>query len=428
MKASISPTRPAHPTPDLVKALWFLCLVAMVVVMTAVQTVAEPIEHLTLDHAIAIAERMHPDIAEAQAMAQAADAQARQAGSLPNPELIGRVEAAPLRGDTLGQADYLAGVSQTVPLGRRLSQARRVETLQRDRRLAAVEARRLEVHRAVHSAFATALYQEQAANNHSALMESAERSVALARARIDAGDATPELLARAEFESARVRREWQRSLTSRELALSTLAATLGEPGLRIVSLSGELEATFAIPTLESIAQDLEQHPFMTESQADVAVSRARVDQAKAGRIPDIRVEALYRRVESNRQNALDFAVSVPLPLFDRNRGRIQAAEAEHVAAEARSRSTALALERRFRESHARLYAALLDVQMLRNELLPRVEAVLRAYEARFAAGDIALLELLTIRREWAEVQMDHLESLRDALHAWGELQMVIAAH
>jgi outer membrane protein, heavy metal efflux system len=139
------------------------------------------------------------------------------------------------------------------------------------------------------------------------------------------------------------------------------------------------------------------------------------------------VEALYRRVESNRQNALDLGVSVPLPLFDRNRGRIEAAQAEFMAAEARSRSTGLALERRFRESHARLNAALLDVQMLRNELLPRVEAVLRAYEARFAAGDIALLELLVIRREWAEVQMDHLESLRDALHAWGELQMVIAA-
>jgi outer membrane protein, heavy metal efflux system len=398
----------------------------MLLAVATFEVIAEPIENLTLLQAIAIAERMHPDIAEARALVQAAEAQARQAGSRPNPELIGRVEAAPFSGNTLGQADYLSGAAQTVPLGRRLSEARRVENLQRDRWIVAIESRRLEVHRLVHSAFATALYQEQAARTQSTLMEDAERTVALARARIDAGDTTPELLARAELESARVRREWQRSLAWHEQALASLAATLGQPGTRIASLSGELETTLEIPTLEWIANDLAQHPAIAEARADVAAYRARVDLAQASRIPDIRVEALYRRMESSRKDAFDLGVSVPLPLFDRNQGRIRAAQAESEAAEARSRSIVVALEQRLRESHSRLKAALLDVQSLRADVLPRMTAVLHAYEARFAAGDIALLELLTVRRESAELRMEYLEALRGSFEAWGDLRSLIS--
>jgi outer membrane protein, heavy metal efflux system len=396
-------------------------------VLAAMELIASPIENLSLDQAIAIAEEMHPDIAEARALVQAAEGQAQQAGSRPNPELIGRVEAAPFRGDTIGQADYLAGAAQIVPLGRRLSQARRVETLERDRWLRAVESRRLEVHRAVHGAFAAALYQERAANAQSALRDAADRTVDLARARLAAGDATPDLLARAELESARVRREWQRCVALQEQALASLAAALGQRGIRIVSLAGELEATLEIPTLQSITHDLAQHPAMAEAQADVAAYRARVDLARANRIPDLRVEALYRRVESSRQDAVDLGVSVPLPLFDRNQGRIRVAQAELEAAEARSRSTAVALDRRVRELHTRLQAALLDSQVLRADVLPRMQGVLRAYEARFDAGDIALLELLAVRRESAEVQMEFLESLRNAFEAWGDLRLLLAA-
>lgn len=408
------------------RELRLVCLSYLVLATAALQLMAEPIEDLTLGQAIASAEQMHPDIAEAQALAQAAEDQARQAGTLPNPELIGRIEAAPLRGNTLGQADYFAGVAQTIPLGRRLSQARRVEILERNRWLASTKARAVELRRAVHSAFATALYQEQAARTQSELQAGAERTVAITRAQVNAGDVTPDELARAELESARVRQEWRRSLAMREQALASLAATIGQPGIEIRSLSGNLETVIELPTIESIARNLAEHPAIAVAQADLAAHSARVDLAEARRIPDIRVEALYRRMESSRQDAFDLGISMPFPLFDRNQGRLRAARAELDAAEARSRSAAISVEGRFRESYARLRVALLDVETLRTEVVPRAETVLRAYEARFAAGAIALSELLPVRREWAAIQLDYLETLRDTLEAWGDLHASFA--
>src|SRR5687768_4960612 len=95
---------------------------------------------LTLGDALALAERHHPDLAEARALLDAAEGRARQAGLFPNPEAIARIESAPLRGRTTGDAEYLAGVAQTIPLGPRLSKAKQAEQLEREKQVHAVEA------------------------------------------------------------------------------------------------------------------------------------------------------------------------------------------------------------------------------------------------------------------------------------------------
>lgn len=47
--------------------------------------------------------------------------------------------------------------------------------------------------------------------------------------------------------------------------------------------------------------------------------------------------------------------------------------------------------------------------------------VLLAVEARHAAGDLSLSELLPTRRDAAAADLAHLESLRDVMRAWAEL-------
>jgi len=155
--------------------------------------------------------------------------------------------------------------------------------------------------------------------------------------------------------------------------------------------------------------------------AAVRVRQAQVDLAKAERIPDVRVEALYRRLEASKENAFDIGLMIPLPLFDRNQGRLREARAEVAAAEARSRSTQNALRVRLHDAHAQLTTALANSRALNADVLPRADLVLKATEARFAAGDIGLAELLPVRRDWAAVRLTYLESLRDVMQAWAQV-------
>lgn len=380
-------------------------------------------ETLTLEQALDLAERLQPELAEAKALVQAAEGRAQQAGAYPNPTAIARVESAKISGNTSGEPEYLAGISQSIPLGNRLSKARDAEQLERDRRRQELEVRRRDLRKRVHSAFATALYQAQAFQMQEHIAGSLEKFVATTKARVGAGDALKEDLDRAEMELLRAQVEVRRSDAMRRHAMVDLKAAIGDPTLSVETLTGTLDTAFEFPTLEALVSNLSNSPEALLAGAELRAREAQVDVAKAERIPDVRVEALYRRLQATQENSFDVGVSIPIPLFDRNQGRLRAARAELAAAEARLRMTQNALTIRLQEAHAQLTTALANSRALKTEILPRANSVLEANEARFEAGDISLAELLPVRRDWAAVQMTYLESIRDVMQAWSELRM-----
>ena len=400
-----------------------LALVSLL--FTNAHAATNELEALTLEQAFELAEQRQPDLAEARALIEATDGRAKQAGAFPNPEAVARMESAPFRGRTAGEAEYLAGVAQPIPLGSRLSKAQEAERLERERRVRELDVRLREVRKRVHSAFATWLYQERAFQTQTEIARSVENGVATAKARVEAGDALPEDVARAEMELARARVELKRAESLREQALRALSAAIGDPAMSVKSLAGTLDATFEIPTLEALAASLPSHPALSAADAATRVQNARVDLAKAERIPDVKVELLYRRLEAEKRDAFDVGVSIPLPLFDRNRGKLSEARAEVAAAEARSRATQNALSVRLHEAHAQLATALANSRTLNADVLPRADIVLKSAEARFAAGDIGLTELLPVRRDWAAMQLAYIESLHDVMQAWAEVRALV---
>lgn len=380
------------------------------------------LESLTLEQALEMAERRQPQLAEARALVEAAAGRAQQAGAFPNPEAIVGAQQIPFSSDSSNQREYVAGIAQPIPLGGRLGKAREAELLDREVRVRGLEVTRRDLRKRVHSAFATALYQEKAFQTQSQIAQSVEKVAATTKARVDAGDAVPEELARMEMEFARAKVEVQRSQSLRGQAMLGLAAAIGDSRLSVKSLAGSLDTTFEIPTLESLAANLSAQPEFALADASLRASSARIDLAKAERIPDVKVEVLYHRLEATKEDTFDIGLSIPLPLFNRNQGKLREARAEAAAAEARSRSTQNDLAFRLHESYAQLTSALASSRAFRSEILARADIVLRSAEARHAAGDISLSELLPVRRDWSAVQLNYLESLRDVMQAWAEVR------
>jgi len=395
---------------------------ALMAAANGAQPTVKHVESLSLDQALEMAESLQPELAEAKAMVEAAEGRARQAGAFPNPEAILGAQQLPLDANASNQKEYVAGVGQTLPLSGRLSKARQAERLDREVRVRGLEVKRRDIRKRVHSAFATALYQEKAYQAQTEIQLSASKAVATTQARLDAGDALREDLARVEMELARAKVELKRAESLREQALLALASAMGDATLSVKSLAGTLDATFEVPTLETLAANLSSQPATALADADIRARNARVDVAKAERIPDVKVELLYHRLESVQENTLDVGLSIPLPLFNRNQGRLREARAELAAAEARSRMTQNELTTRLRESYLQLTAALANSRTLKTEILAKADTLLKGAEARYAAGDTSLAEILPVRRDWAAVQLTYLESLRDVMQAWAELK------
>lgn len=384
-----------------------------------------PVDRLDQTRALDLADRLHPELAQSKARIEAAEGRASQAGLWPNPNAIGRVESAPFEGRTTGDAEYLAGLSQRLPVGGRLGAAEEVERRDAERLRKEHEVRRFEIRSRVRGAFATALFASEVAKVQAETLELARRGVTVARARRLAGDLTAGDLARVEMEEARARLDQDKAQGLRELAWVSLAAAIGDPGLRIGAVEGTLESTFELPTLESVLAALDQGPQAELARSEVDAARARIDLAKADRIPDVTLDLLYRRIGSTDTNAFDVGLTVPLPLFDRQQGRLQAAKAEVREAEARGRAGRGEAMRRVREAHVKLSEALGHARLVRDEILPRAETVLRTAEARHEAGDLSLADLLPIRRDHAAVRLGHLEALREVMEAWGELRLFL---
>lgn len=380
------------------------------------------VEDLTLEQALERAEKLQPQLAEARAMVEAAEGRARQAGAFPNPEAIVGAQQVPFSGSAPNEREYVAGVGQTIPLGRRLAKAREAELLDREVRARGLEVQRRDLRLSVHSAFATALFQQQACRLQAEVQRHAEQALAMMRARVEAGDALREDRARAEMELARAQVEAQRAAALRDRASLRVASAMGDPSLTVVSLVGSLDETFELPTLESLAATLEFQPDRAQAEADLRARNARVELALAQRIPDVKVELLYHRLDGGGQHTFDFGLSLPLPLFDRNPGRLREVRAEVAAAEARVRATRNELTARLREAHLQLTIALAHHRTLKTQMLPRADTMRQGAEARYAAGDISLAEVLPVRRDWAAVQLSHLESLRDVMQAWIEVR------
>lgn len=387
---------------------------------------AEPsVDPLDLGKALELAERLHPDLAQARARIEAAGGRALQAGLWPNPGLVARLESAPFGEGTGSDAEYLAGVSQRIPLGSRLGAAREAERVEGERLSREYEVRLLELRSRVRNAFATALFAAEVAKVQGENLRLARRGVELAQARRQVGDLTAGDLARIEMEEARARLEEDKAHGLRDLAFVGLASAVGDPALRIGSVEGPLETTLELPSLEAVLAEMERGPHAELAKWDVEAARARVGLAEADRVPDLTLDLLYRRIGATDTSAFDVGVSLPLPVFDRQQGRIRAARAEEREVEARARATRGDAVRRVREAHARLSEAVNHTRLVKDEILPRADAVIKAAEARHAAGDLSLADLLPVRRDHAAARLSYLDALREVMEAWGELRLFL---
>lgn len=379
---------------------------------------------LSLERALELCDSYHPRLRELAARVEGAEGQIQQSGVLPNPNLVARVEQVPTRGAPNQFIQPILGISQDLPLGGRRGRARELATAERDAERRALELARIELHRSLRGAFATALYMERVSELQRTIAELAVELVRISEARVSAGDLSPEELSRAELETFRVKAEGAKVEALRLRALAELAAALGLPGVAIDRVSGSLEQGLEIGRAERLLTRLETAAPVRLADARIKAERARLALIEAERSPDISLDLFYRRLEDDKVDSFDIGVSVPLGLFDRREGDLRSARARIEEEESRRRRVRGELERAIRTASASLRGALNRAALLRDEILPRSRVVMRATRARFEAGDIELSELLLRRRDDVAIQLSYLGALREVMVSWAEISSI----
>ena len=273
-----------------------------------------------------------PAASEAFALVDAAEARVRQARVRPNPNLSLTAEnvggSGPYSG--FGAADLGLSFSQDLELwGRRPARVNvaRAEAgsaaLRRD--LALIDAG---------GRLALTYAEAEAAQRRTQLAEEGlSLALADARAALALVEEGREPLLRgvqAESEAAAARASLDEALAERQAALARLTAVAMLPAPATSIDASLLDAAVSVqPTPVDSAPTVR----VAESEATAAERRIQVERID-GR-PDVTASVGVTRYGLEDETALTVGLSLPLPLFNRNRGNIDAAQAEFRAAEAR---------------------------------------------------------------------------------------------
>lgn len=225
-------------------------------------------------------------------------------------------------------------------------------------------------------------------------VEEATDDLKMARALVSAGKEARLRQLQAETELNTLQADLEGSRAFRTAALARLSALAGSP-TTYTGLSESLLGRLAARPATGPVDPLQSTAYLA-AQADRRAAGLRVTAERKKAIPNVTAQIGVRRLEVDNATALVAGFSLPLNLFDRNRGNVAAAEAEQRGAEARAEVARLDAEANARSAVALIEAADARATAADRTLATAQEAY-RLARIAYEAGKAPLIELLAAR-------------------------------
>ena len=409
----------------------FLGAVLLLPVVLAAQGTAVPRE-LTFADALRIAETANPTFRAARNLVDVAEADAREAGSRPNPIVAMEGEGYSAftpreRSFWNDQALTLRFTQEIETAGRRAHRVRAAHAGVEVARSEVADARR-QLHRAIgRGYFRLALAQADRATAAAALDE-LEQVIALTAARFAAGEVAGIELRRLQVE----RLNFVDRVFAIDLAVSdarvALLGLLGASDLRqpieavdplpappLLGADGRLIATAdGVPVeLERLRADAAAgRPDLTAARRARERAETEIELQRALRTPNVTAGWGYRRRFGT--HAMDFEVGIPVPLFGSlNPGGVQRANAAHRRAQALESAAVVAVDVELQQAVNAVEINAQRVRYIEQEYIRSVEETRDIVRASYEFGESALIDFLDAQRELLATQQVHNRALYD---------------
>ena len=373
---------------------------------------------LTLEELERMAGERNPTLAQAEASVRAAEGRRRQAGAFPNPTVgyFGEELAFRALGDT---SEHGVFVEQTIPLGGKLGKAKRVFAREREQAEALAAAQRQRVTNSVRALYFEALGAQQLIELRADLADLAREAVEITKELYNVGQADRPDQLEIEIEAERAEIELLRAQNDWEQTWRALGAMVGRPDLRPARLAGSLDgAEAALEQEQLLSTLLSDSPELKAARAGLERARAEVARQKAERVPDLFVsggvgynnELLERDGrKTGAEGRIEVGVSVPL--FNRNKGGIAAAEAELAIAERELERLQLSLRTRLASSFRAYRGARTLAEKYRTRVIPRAREAYEMYLGNFRQMAASYPQVLIAQRTLFQVEVEYARAL-----------------
>jgi len=384
---------------------------------------------LTFEDAVRIARDRSPDVALADAGVNAARAQARIAGALPNPAASFMAGWSSQCGDPgCNLPTYVATLGDQGAVAFLVTGQRGLAVDAATQGIKAAEAGRLDALRnlefEVKRQFVAVSVAWRGVGYGRREAERARNAVELGRRRQAAGEITANDLSRLSLLQLQVDQAVDQAEFGHEQARLLLAQLLGmddgAPAFTVVTgptESAEPPAALAAATLPALlAEARQKRPDLAAARAQLEAVRAAAELARRRVIPQFQLQAQYAQQGATggwfTPPTASFGLSLPLPVLDQQQGQIGAADAGVAAAEANVRKVEAQVAADVGTAVAAFQASRRQARRAEQELLQLSRDVRDIVGEEYARGATSLLDYLETQRSRIRNEVEYLGTLQ----------------
>ena len=250
----------------------------------------------------------------------------------------------------------------------------------------------------------------------------------LAKARLDAGDISPQENATALIDSHRAQQDFSRTQFDIGIAEERLRNLMG---VSIDRTPLQLQTTPrvypAAPEIDLLVMDA------TESRPDALAaaqfSASAAERLRLARIGWVRFLGILDAT-SGRNTGHEFspAFRTTLPIFNWNQGGISRAEAELERAERQRQTVNNQIIMDVHQSHLRYAQAQAELEILNQQVRPEVESAIRRTDRAYQEGNTPYVVVLQTTQQLLDSRFREVQLQADLRRAWSDLERSVGRH
>lgn len=245
--------------------------------------------------------------------------------------------------------------------------------------------------------------------------------------RVKTGDIAESDFLRIEVEGLKVQSDLDNAMASVKQARAELAVLLGWPdnARGLVAQNAWLEPKDSGQDRGEdalIEKAIDQRPDLQAAKLRIEQSEKALELARRVRIPDVTIGADYSNDPSNNvRNSYGLGISIPLPIFYRQKGEIGQAVVDLNSAKLDFQRAEQSIHSDVVSSLAVLSSADAIVKRFRQEVLKRIETIRKTAEFAYSRGATSILDLLEAERNYKALMLEYYNALNSRSTAYADL-------
>ena len=391
--------------------------------------------NLTPESAVTTALGDNRDLGAARFAILQAEGRLKQAGLWPNPEFeLIQQNDHPIANE--GEYNLSTGFKQRFPITGRLTKAKAVARVDVAQAMAEVRNQERLLAGEVLGRSRELLVTQEKLKANAEIQSVFRKVLEVSQKRLKVAEVSGADVNLTKLELQKVMLAQAALLNQQEIAATALNRLLGREPKTQLQMSGAVSTEFDPNTVAEILRGaLALRPDRQLAALGINRAEAEIKLARAEKWEDWTVGFDYSRsvgkfnapIGTKTDNFLGVSVSIPLPLWNKNQGKISEAQATQQRAEAELKALDLRIAAEAQTAANQISRLLNIMRQYREESIQLAEENIGLLQKGYADGLVSINAVIQAQQQLAELSRSYLEALADFFRAKTEWETAIAS-